>query len=323
VPLSDFPDFDSLASSRLQPDILEGARSGDGKIYQLPWKTNPIMMMYNKGVFEENGFSNPPVTYSEYLAQAKVLTTDLDGDGYTDRFMGQRDIRAVWWQRFFDYYTLYIAASGGKTLLRNGHPSFDNQASVAVFDFLQTVFREGYFPLEKVIGRGDQFLAGRILTRFAGPWEITHAEKFKPEGLEYDFAPVPVPDGIDGPVYTYGDFKNIVIFRTGTDPALAWQFVKFMVSSGNDHRLLTMTSQLPLRKGILTDSLYQDYFQSNPMMVRFAEQAEHVRGIDVNKDMKAVFDAISQEFEACAVYGAKSPTQASRDAAERVELILR
>jgi multiple sugar transport system substrate-binding protein len=323
VPLSDFADFDSVMDSRLKQYILEEARSQDGKVYQIPWKTNPVMMMYNKKILAENGFPDPPRTYSEYITQAEVITTDLNGDGYTDRYMGIRDIRVLWWQRLFDYYAFYIAASGGKTLLHNGRVDFDNSYSVEVFEFLQTMYQKGYFPLEKSMGRVDPFLSGRVATRFVGPWEITHAEKFKPEGFEYDFAPIPIPDTLTGPVYTYGDFKNIVIFKTKNNPENVWEFVKFMISQENDHRLLTLTSQLPIRKNILNDPLYQEYFKQNPKMLRFAEQAEYVRGVDVSKDMKEIFDAISQEYEACVVYGAKTPEAAVHDAAARVELILR
>lgn len=59
------------------------------------------------------------------------------------------------------------------------------------------------------------------------------------------------------------------------------------------------------------------------MMVRFGKQAEYVRGIDAGKDMKEIFDAISQEYEACVVYSAKTPEAAVRDASKRVELILK
>ncbi|MFQ5652648.1 MAG: extracellular solute-binding protein, partial [bacterium] len=323
VPLSDFADFDSVMNSRLTPDILNEARSEDGKVYQIPWKTNPVMMIYNTKMLAENGFANPAATYSDYIAQAKVVTADLDGDGYTDRYMGERDIRALWWQRFFDYYTFYIAASGGKTLLHNGQVGFDNSTSARVFAFLQTMYREGYFPLEKSFGRVDPFLSGRVATRFVGPSEITHAERLKPEGFEYDFAPVPVPDSYSGPVYTYGDFKNIVMFRTRSNPGKVWEFVKFMISRKNDQRLLLMTSQIPIRKNILNDPFYDQYFKQNPKMVRFVEQADYVRSVDVCKDMKEIFDAISQEYEACVVYGAKTPDEAVRDAGKRADLILR
>ena len=54
----------------------------------------------------------------------------------------------------------------------------------------------------------------------------------------------------------------------------------------------------------------------------FAEQAKHVRGTDINPALKEVFDLISQEYEACVVYGIKSPEEAVRDAAEAVNLLL-
>lgn len=322
VPLSQFSDFDSVMTSRVQSDVLENSRSLDGQVYQIPWKTNPVMMMYNKKILEESGFSHPPRTYSEYEQQARVITADLDGDGFVDRYMGSRDIRAIWWQRLFDFYPFYIAASGGKTLLQNGKIYFNNAAAVAVFKFFRNMYEKGYFPVEKAQARGDVFLSGRVATRFTGPWAIRQVEKYKPEGFEYDFAPLPVPDTLSGPVYTYGDFKNIVIFKTGRNALNAWKFAKFMISRKNDYRLLSMTNQLPLRKNILEDPLFKEYFAKNPKMIKFAKQAKYVRGPDACRNLIEIFDAISQEYEACVVYGAKSPEQAVADAAHRAQLIL-
>jgi multiple sugar transport system substrate-binding protein len=322
VPLDEFADFDSVAQSRFDPDKLQEARSLDGRIYQFPWKTNPIMMMYNSGIFAEADIERPPRTYSEYLDAAARITADTDGDGYLDRWMGMRDIRAIWWQRLFDFYTFYIAASSGQTLLKGREVVFDNPAAVGVFRFLSDLFAKGYFPREKALGRGDLFLKGQVATRFTGPWAIAQVEKFKPPGFEYDFSAIPVPDDHQGPVYTYGDYKNIVIFRTAPNPKAAWDFVKFMTSRKNDYLLLSITNQLPLRQGLQSDPVFHNYFEENPKMLPFALQARYVRGIDAAPMMKEVFDAIAQEFEACVVFSVKSPEQAVADAAARVALIL-
>lgn len=322
VAIDTFPDFPSTVGDRVRPDLLEEARSRDGHLYQIPWKTNPIMVIYNKKLLAEAGFSEFPRTYAEFLVAAEKITRDTDHDGYFDRWIGLCDIRVTWWQRFFDFYPLYIAASGGKTLLDGDEVVFDSPAAVQVFDFLQTLFARGYFPREKMTGRTDVFLQSQVATRFTGPWEISHAEKFKPDGFEYDFAPIPLPDRTTGPAFTYGDFKNIVIFSTTKHPAAAWEFVKFMVSRQNDLRLLEMTNQLPLRQNLVADTLFQTYFTANPKMRLFAEQSQFVRGADTSPVLKEIFDAISREFEACVVYSAKSPVHAVRDAAERARLIL-
>jgi multiple sugar transport system substrate-binding protein len=61
----------------------------------------------------------------------------------------------------------------------------------------------------------------------------------KPEGFEYDFVPLPVPDFYTGKeVWTYSDPKNIGIFQTTRHPEEAWEFVKFLLSPENDAMFL-------------------------------------------------------------------------------------
>lgn len=321
VQLDFFADFDSVAMNRFTEDALDQGRSGDGHIYQLLWKTNPIMLMYNKKMFQKVGYDNPPETYSEYFEAAEKMTQDTNGDGYIDHWVGITDIRARWRDRLFDFYPLYIAASGGKTLIENGNVNFDNPTAVGVFLFFRTLFAKGYFPREITSGRRDFFLHEMAGSRITGPWEIARTEKFKTEDFEYDFCHVPVPDGVKEPYYAYGDPKSIVIFKNTKYPEKAWEFVKFMISRDNDLKLLRITSQLPMRKGILEDKLYTPYFESNPKMVAFARQARYVRGVDFSPVLKEIFDAISQEFEACVVYGAKSPEEAVRDAGTRARIV--
>ena len=77
------------------------------------------------------------------------------------------------------------------------------------------------------------------------------------------------------------------------------------------------TDQLPVRQNILTDDLFIPYFSNNPMMLRFAKQAQFVRGVDSSPVLREIFDAISQEFEACVIYGKKTPEEAVENAARR------
>ena len=58
-------------------------------------------------------------------------------------------------------------------------------------------------------------------------------------------------------------------------------------------------------------------------MIRFAEQAQYVRGVDNCPVLREVFDAISQEFEAGVIYGTKTAEDAVTAAAERARLIIK
>ncbi len=94
-----------------------------------------------------------------------------------------------------------------------------------------------------------------------------------------------------------------------------------MISKENDLKLLEITTQLPRRKHLDTDSLYMNYFTANPKMKTFAKQSKYVKGTDSTPVLKEVFDLISQEYEACVIYGVKSPEQAINDAANAVNLL--
>lgn len=322
VALDTLNGFLKFIYSRCDSSVVEEVTSSDGHIYQIPWKINPIMMMYNENQLEQIGLNNnPPSDYQQFLHASAQYQKDMNKGPYVNRWFGYRDVLVTWWQRLFDFYPLYIAASNGAPLIKDNKAAFDNKYAIEVFSFLQTLYKENYFSRERLDVQQDVFLSGIIATRFTGPWEIAHANKYKPKGFKYSFAHLPVPDDHKGPVYTYCDPKNIVIFKTCPNPQLAWDFIEFMLSRKNDLKFLETTDQLPRRKNLLEDSLYSEYFNSRPMMRIFAEQAKHVRGTDQCKNLTEVFDIISQEYEACVVYGKKTPKQAIDDAAKQVNLL--
>lgn len=316
--LDTLPGFDAFLDARVPDELQARFRSHDGHYYQIPWKTNPIMMVYNVDLLREAGYDTPPRTYSEYLDAAARVTKDTDGDGQIDRWMGARDIRPIWWQRYFDFYPLYVAASGGKTLFQDGEVALDARAANDVFGLFQTLYARGYYPLSTL--QGNAFAAGRIATEFTGPWSAAWLRDNGPEGLEYDYAPVPVPDDHTGPVVTYGDYKNIALFSTTRHPAEAWAFAQFLVSEDADRMLVEMTSQIPLRKGLLEDPQLAAFFEANPAVRRFAQQAPHTRGVDSVTNLQEILDAVAQSFER-AVYRASTPADATERAANRIRLI--
>jgi multiple sugar transport system substrate-binding protein len=322
IPLDTLPGFLEFMYERCDSAVVAEVTSTDGHIYQIPWKINPIMLLANEKQMREIGFATAPATYSEYIEAGGKFQRDTDGDGYVDRWIGYRNVEVTWWQRLFDFYSLYLAASGGAPLIKDDRVAFDNDYAIQTLAFLQTLYKKKYFALERLDARQDAFLSGIIATRFTGPWEIPHAERFKPEGFEYEFYPMVVPDNHEGEIYTYGDPKNIVIFNTCKYPRRAWQFLKFLISKENDLHLLTISNQLPRRKNLFEDTLFADYFRNNPKMIPFAKQAKYVKGTDPCPVLKEVFDIISREYEACVIYNVKSPEQAIKDAALAVQLLL-
>ncbi|MCP9495773.1 MAG: extracellular solute-binding protein [Pyrinomonadaceae bacterium MAG19_C2-C3] len=317
IRLDDFADFKDAMSARMSPEILRRYQSPDAHFYQVAWKQNPVMVLYNTKILRESGVEKLPVSYSEFLTAANRVSRD---DETGRRWMLLIDYLPIWYKRLFDFYPLYLAASDGKTLVDNRQVTFDNADAVAAFDFLRECFARGFVPRQSF--QGDAFVKEQVAARFVGANVISYLDKILPADFEYDFAPIPRPDNMNGETVTYADPKSLVVFATCQHPREAWEFVKFMTSRQNDVRLLEMTSQLPVRTRLLEDEAFADYFDSNPKMRRFAEQADSTRTLDSLAETQEIFDIIAGEFEASVLYNTKSSVEAVHDAARRSQRIL-
>lgn len=323
VALDTLVGFTEFITERCGKETVDEITSSDGHIYQIPWKINPIMTIYNKNLSSKIGTERLPTTYSDYLEAGEKVKKDLDEDGYIDQWIGYTEVKVIWYQRFFNFYPLYLAASGGGSLVKDNKAAFNNEHAVDVFRFLQKLYINNYFSKERLSAGQDRFISENILTKWTGPWEIAHVEKFKKrEDFEFDFFPMQVPDDHEGPVYTYADPKNIVIFNTCQNPQAAWEFVKTLIDREGDRTFLEMSGQLPRRQNLEQDSTFADYFSKNPKAVAFAKQANYVKGVDNCEVIVEVFDIISQEYEACVIYNKKTPEKAIEDAARAVNVLL-
>ena len=322
IALDTLPGFVEFISERCDSLTISEITSIDGHIYQVPWKINPFMTIYNRKFLTALNLDSLPQTYSEYLSAAERFKKDIDQDGYIDQWFGNTSVKLVWYQRLFNFYTLYIAASDGMPLIRNNRAFFNNEYGIEVFRFLQEVYKQDYFSKEQQSSSRDPFIAGKIATKFTGPWEIEFLERYKPDGFEYGFFPIPVPDDHKGPIYTYCDPKSIVVFSTCKDPELAFDFIKTMVDETGDLLFLESTKQLPRRAGLDTLRAFENFFEANEQLRVFAEQAKYIRGIDNCEVIVEVLDIITQEYEACVIYNIKEPEEALADAEKAVNVIL-
>src|SRR5450631_3761800 len=136
IPLDTLKGFLNFIKERCDSNVIKEITSSDGHIYQVPWKVNPIMTIYNKNLFAANGIQSLPKTYSTYLQAAQTFKDNNSNSSTAKRF-GYTEVKPIWYQRLFNYYPLYLAASGGASLVVNNKAVFNNKYSVEVFRFLQ------------------------------------------------------------------------------------------------------------------------------------------------------------------------------------------
>jgi len=321
IPLDTIKGFLEFINERCDSNVIKEITSVDGHIYQVPWKVNPIMTIYNKKLFSANNIKTVPYSYSTYL-EASELFKKKNINSSTPKRFGYTAVKAIWYERLFNFYPLYLAASNGAPLIINNKAAFNNKYAIGVFHFLQSLYINDYFSRENTASSSDPFVLQTIATKWTGPWEISYLNNIPQRNFDFDYFLPIVPDDHTGPVYTYADPKNIVVFNSCTNPVAAWEFIKTMINKNGDLQLLEVTGQLPRRKNLETDNFYKDYFIRNPMMVPFAKEIPFVKGVDNCEVIVEVLDIISQEYEACVIYGKKTPEKSIADAELAVNVLL-
>lgn len=315
----ELPGFSEFMLARSGQEVLDLYTHPSGHVYQIPWKANPVMFAYNVDLLAEAGIEPEQLaTYSGFLDAARTVQERWGGEKY----LYSPTVDVTWWQRFFDFYTLYIAASQGQTLLdADGKVIFDNEAGHEVFEFLATLFREGLAPKGQTAQ--NRFFTGNTIVEQAGPFTMPFYELNAPEGFRFELIAPPVPDRLAGqPVFTYGDPKNIAIFTTSQHPAESWEFIKHILSPENDALFMSITGQIPYRLGMQEDPLFADALAAKPRLAAFLEQNARTRGVDDTPYLIEIFTAISREYEAGVIQGVREPGAALNRAAQQARDII-
>jgi multiple sugar transport system substrate-binding protein len=311
VALDSFGDGASYIQARTGPRA-DQYKSPDGKFYQMPWKTNPVMILYNKDVFAKAGLdtSNPPLkTYDEFLATAKTL-------------VAKGGVKAAIWpapsseffQPWFDFYPLFIAQSGGKQLVENGEPQFAGPEGVAVGEFWKQLYDQDLAPRE--LYKGDAFGDKKAAMAIVGPWAIAvYGEK-----VDWGVAPVPTSAGQDpSQIQTFSDEKSSAMYSSCQNQATAWDFLKFATSNDADGKLLEMTGQMPMRTDVTT--AYPAYFKSHPEYTIFAEQAARTVEVPNVPNSVEIWQTFRDAYSEAVIFGKADVQSAFNQAAEKVKTL--
>ncbi|HEY4889130.1 MAG TPA: extracellular solute-binding protein [Candidatus Dormibacteraeota bacterium] len=312
VGLSNFSDGDSYINARTGSGAAQ-FKSPDGKFYQMPWKSNPVMIFYNKDVFQKAGIdsTNPPLkTYAEFLTTAQTL-------------VAKGGVQAAIWpaptseyfQSWFDFYPLFIAQTGGKQLVENNQPAFDSSVGQAVANFWRQLYSSKLAPTEAA--QGDAFATGQAAMAIVGPWAVAQYTG----KVNWGVVPVPTEAGQDpSQIHTYSDEKSIGMYSSCKNQGTAWDFLKFSTSQANDGQLLQVTGQMPMRTDLA--SKYASYFSTHPAYTVFADQAARVTQVPNVPSSVEMWQDFRDAYSKAVIFGNQSVSQALTGAAAAIKTLL-
>lgn len=179
-------DSAALAEAAINASVFDGVN------YGVPVNYTPMMMYYNKDLFEAAGLDPeaPPTTWEEFAAMVPKLTVDQNGDGKPEQYataLGDHETVPV--------FPALLWGTGGAVVSDDGTTSMlGDDASLEALNFwVDLVKNQKASPIGLSGADADKlFLTGKAATEIVGPWMTTG---FEDAGLNFGIAPPPAgPD---------------------------------------------------------------------------------------------------------------------------------
>ena len=311
VDLSKFPDGDSYIEGRSGAVADQYRSAVDGDFYQLPWKSNPVVIFLNKKLLAKAGVDPTDSslgTYAGFLAAARKIVKSG---------AAKVAIQPAPTNEFFqlnnDFYPLYAAASGGKQLIEDGKATFDDRTGDQVANLWRTLYKEGLSSPEQY--QGDSFADGNSAMAIVGPWAVSYYKD-----VDWAAIPVPTPDGMPvDDIHTFSDAKNIGMYTACQHKGTAWDLLKYATSEDQDSKFLDETGQMPIRPDLATT--YKTYFAEHPEYELFGSLATRTVEVPSGPNTVQEMQTFRNAWTSSVIFGNGSPADALSSAARTIDTL--
>jgi len=195
----------------------------DGKWYGIPLDIHPLVMYYNKDLFDKAGVTAPPTNREEFEAAVEKLTDKSKGQyGYV--------VPTLWPQQFI--FPTLVWQNGGE--LWNGTDvAYNSPEAIEMIQWMRGLIDKGISPANvQQDGENTLFLQGKNAIQFNGPWMMSQFDK---AGLNYGIAPVPQIGKAKQAVFAGS--HNFVVPKAVTDEAVlngVGDFLKYVGANSLD-----------------------------------------------------------------------------------------
>jgi multiple sugar transport system substrate-binding protein len=218
-------------------------------------------MYYNTKMFKAAGIEKPPVTWEEFVADAKKLTKDTNGDGKMDQWgftAAGASVSANSHQAF-----VRGLQNGGTLFDKDGKPTFDSGPQVAgVKQFIDLMATEKVMsPSDAEISQGSQKIDNLINGKAAMLFDQSPLKNFDARGFkDWGVAPVPMMQaGATGDAGTQSHVAgiNLSVFKNSKNKDNAIKLAGWLTSDAEQVALNKAFRSLPVVTGASTDAAFQ------------------------------------------------------------------
>ncbi|MBI1255845.1 MAG: extracellular solute-binding protein [Chloroflexi bacterium] len=216
----------------------------EGKgIYMIPSSYDVVTLYFNKTIFEAAGAPLPTAdsTWDDVIASCKIIKEKTDN--YCLPYSSLK-----WWA----VYVPWIVGYGGSVLSEDGKTAmFDSPETLAGLEAFTNMWtQDGIGQPSDFDAGGDCFIVGKCALQLTIPGPMASLRALEPQPFDWDVEVIPsLPNGKVTGMGTYG----FSITADATDPALAWDFIKGLLSAQTQKQIALNYSGMPLLKSLRND----------------------------------------------------------------------
>jgi multiple sugar transport system substrate-binding protein len=239
----------------------------DGRIYGIPLDFTPMVMYYNKRLFDAAGVAYPRDgwTWDEFVATAGRLTIPAaDASGPMKQY-------GMHFENVMPFWIVWLWNGGGDVLSPDGRRAsgwLDGPRSVDAIDFLLRLMYEHRIApsLHETAALGqDLFRAGRAAMDVKGHWMMID---YRAAGL--DVGVVSIPTALSAPVSVMY-LSGLCVLSRGREPRLGWEWIRFMTSEDVQRRRVASGLAISANRRAAA------HFAGDPVEAEFLRQVERCR----------------------------------------------
>lgn len=265
------------------PSFLDTAAMENGKYYALPYRSSAYALFYNKDIFDKEKIAYPKqMTWDEYGKLALKLTK---GEGPNKQWGG--------------YYADWIR--GPMIALQKGSSLLDDNLETTSewLQFLNRLYNIDKSHIsykEMKAGQLDwikSFESGKIAMLPNGEWTINMLKADIAAGkckMNFDMAPLPLPDGVKTPITTGGVSAYIGINSTCKNVDAAFKFARFLCGPEGE-AIIANCSVLP---AYITSGTRNSFLKATG--IKGSEYFFNVRTVSENPPVKKI-DAVNRAYD--------------------------
>jgi len=280
-----------------------------GKLYSIPGDFTPMVMYYNKDLFDEAKVAYPKNGWSfqEFESTCAQLTSAL----------ATQKKKALVVSSWMPGWVMWLWNNGGNVLDANGTKAsgtLDSAANAETIGFLKGLVDKGYAPKRsEVAATGvDPFSNGDVAMEVSGHWEMTGYKSAK--GLDWKrLGIVSMPTQLKSPVTVYYE-SGYGIGNGCKHPEAAWRFIKHFCSFKNQLRYNSSGIAICARKDVAEirakEPIEHDFVQLIPgARPPLGTQVEGYSYVE--QQGRAMLESV--------LNGTKTPANALREMAQRID----